>query len=218
MISSKLIILDNVQFVRNDIQNRIKFRQLRNPENEFWLTCSVKKGSSRKKINEIEISDIDHFKEQLIKVIHRTYANSQYYNFITEYIFRINKIKTEKLWEFNKVSLEILFEMLNLDLYYSLSSEIEGSNLYSSSEKLTFLTIKSGYNCYLSGLGGLNYIDKNIFHTNNIKLFWHPWESPKEHKELNWDEISFIDFIARYGPIELKKYIVKERYYEDSFE
>ena len=49
-MSDKFVILDNVQFQKNGVQNRNK---LRNKNGEFWITIPLS-GSMKEKINEKE--------------------------------------------------------------------------------------------------------------------------------------------------------------------
>ena len=46
-LCNQLVFYDNVQFVRNDWQNRTRIRFLKNPNNEFWINIPVIKINGR---------------------------------------------------------------------------------------------------------------------------------------------------------------------------
>ncbi|MEO1781998.1 WbqC family protein [Enterococcus diestrammenae] len=209
---NKLIFLDDVQYVRNDIQNRIKFRNLKNPESLFWFSAGVKKGSSRKKINDVAFFSFEEMAYKLEKTIFDTYSSSIHYPFLEKYLQVVLSKNQSILSDFNIFSLTKLLEILNIDLKYDLSSNLSLDHSITGESRLIEITKSVGYSTYLSGLGGKNYINPENFNNENITLLWHPWISPhNDEKSLTWDKVSFIDFIARYGERELKCYITKKR-------
>jgi len=56
------------------------------------------------------------------------------------------------------------------------------------------------FNCdtYLSGEGGKNYINEDLFRQNDINLTWHNWKE-KQYKQFNnnryFEKLSIIDYI-----------------------
>lgn len=90
------MILDDVQFVKNDIQNRIKFRNFKNLSKYFWVTASVKKGSSRKKINDVQFFSYEKFKEEFMRNFDSTYKKSPFYPFLLNYLTGCFSEKFEK--------------------------------------------------------------------------------------------------------------------------
>lgn len=63
---------------------------------------------------------------------------------------------------------------------------------------------------YICGTGGMSYLDSDIFIENGISVDFQKWNEQKiaeKYDFLNWKNISFIDFLARYGLDELKKFL-----------
>jgi hypothetical protein len=78
--------------------------------------------------------------------------------------------------------------------------------------KLVEICKKLGAQIYLSGSGGRNYLDENLFLKEGITVEWQYWLPPKgilydKWRNLDWRNISFLDFIARYGPDMLKNHL-----------
>lgn len=147
-----IVFLDDVQFVRNDIQNRIKFRNLKDLQNEFWVTCSIKKGSSRKKINQVQISDFDNFKKNFIIKVEKNYSKSKspYYCFLHHYFEEVFKKEYKSLSEFNIHSTITIFEMLGLSNDYILSSSICINENLKNEDKIIAITNELKGDTYLS--------------------------------------------------------------------
>lgn len=214
----ELVILDDVQFVKNDIQNRIKFRNFKNPSKYFWVTASVKKGSSRKKINDVQFFSYEKFKEEFMRNFDSTYKKSPFYPFLLNYLTECFSEKFENISKFNNHCLMLLMEQLNIDIKWHLSSDVALPSTCKSDDRLIYLTNYYKGKSYLSGLGGRNYINSTKFDKAGIQLMYHPWEKPKDSDIEDWDKVSFIDYIARYGKESLKKYIEEKRTYFDNFE
>jgi len=207
----EFIVLDNVQFVRNDVHNRIKIRNFSNPNDTFWITASVKKGSSRKRNNEIEFYSYKDFSDRFRKVVYMTYFKSPYYYFIEEYLDKCFSKKYIKLNDFNTHCLFTLFQMLNIEVIYRFAGSTCLEAGYTGDDRLIALTKHYNATSYLSGSGGKNYIDPKKFTTNGIELLWHQWEEPENSTGIDWYEVSFIDYIARQGSGALGKYISQKR-------
>lgn len=118
------MILDDVQFMKNDIQNRIKFRNFKNLSKYFWVTASVKKGSSRKKINDVQFFSYEKFKEEFMRNFDSTYKKSPIYPFLLNYLTGCFSEKFENISKFNNQCLMLLMEQLNIDIKWHLSSDL----------------------------------------------------------------------------------------------
>lgn len=212
-LGSEWLIMDDVQYERREVQNRIKIRKLESPGYSKWLTASIKKNDYNAKIKDIYFSDFMDFKRKTYNLIFDYYHKSDYYEFILFYLDKCFSKSYNKILDFNVHSMITLFEMLKIKIKYDYSSNYKINTF--STERLVDLCKIKGYDKYLSGLGGRNYIDSNLFEYNEISLLWHPWLEPKVNDNLSWDQISFIDFVARYGPEKLKEYLMKgEMIYE----
>ncbi|TLG72699.1 WbqC family protein [Culicoidibacter larvae] len=205
-ISNHLNILDDVQFVRNDVQNRVKIRHLTNPHQVYWLTASIKNTRKIQNINELQFSDYQTFISKLKGSLTYLYSESDYYDELLKFInILISKKEYSNISDFSVASTLELFKYLGINIDISYSSDLgikEKSTL-----RLINICKKLGYKNYLSGLGGKNYMDIGEFANNEVTLYWHPWTCPNCAEDLDWNKISYIDFIARFGFESLKKYL-----------
>lgn len=208
--SDKVVFLNDVQFVRNDIQNRIKLRNFQKPINEFWYSCSVKKGSSRKKINCVEVSDYKYLKDNFISTLYNLYRFSPYYNHILDYVNGVFSKEFVLISDFNIYAMKSLLDFLNIKKQYICSDTLSISDELTKDDRLIEIVKVVGGTEYISGLGGKNYINESKFIDNKIKLKWHKWVIPKGIEINNWNEISFLDFVARYGFNRFKDYLLYE--------
>lgn len=205
------IVYDDVQFVRREWQNRTKLRFLKDPNNNYWLTIPIKKSTYGKTlINSIEIKNYGLFIETFYKKLWYSYKNSNYWFQIENYYnMIIENFSSNSLVEFNVHSILCIFKLLEFDLSYKFSSRfyVDGSK----NDKLIKLCKINDGNIYISGSGGMNYLSLNSFNDNNIKIYSQTWNEKNfynKYSNLHWKNISFIDFLARFGIDELKDVLV----------
>lgn len=204
------VVLDDAQFVRREWQNRCKLRDFKKVEEDFWLTASVSKACQQEKIKNIKFKEFSEFKNHTIFKLKHTYGKSSNWEFIEKYLREIFKKDYLYLSDFCVDSILTFFEMLDIKLYIAYSSE------YKIEHKRTgrLIEICKVFKAtkYISGLGGKNYMDTDLFKNENIQIEWHEWEQPQfgnVNDSLDWWNYSFIDFVARYKLTEIKKYLQK---------
>lgn len=161
--SDVFVILDNVQFKKNDFQNRNKIRT-------GWITVPVKKHKLNTDIKDIEIADV-RWKKFYLNKIKECYSESKYFN---KYFPMIEKIIMK---DYKKLM------CLNLDLMRFIFREfkIEKKIIYASN---LGIKVKGGHNVvlaicrklkaktYLSGAGGKNYLNLSEFKKEGIEVIF----------------------------------------------
>lgn len=85
-LGSEWLIMDDVQYERREVQNRVKIRKLESPSYSKWLTASIKKSDYNAKIKDIYFSDFFDFKIKTYNLIFDYYHKSNYYEFILVYL------------------------------------------------------------------------------------------------------------------------------------
>lgn len=204
------IIFDDVQYVRREWQNRCILRNLKNIEHSFWLTIPVQKAPRNEIIKNIKIHDKNTQINKIKKVIFNTYKNSEYFNWIEEYINNVlNNFESNNLADFNVIMVLELFKLLKIDrqILYSSNLNVSGKN----NQKLINLCKKIYCNKYISGEGSKSYLNENMFKEKNIEIIYHQWNEDNYsiyYNINNMKNISFIDFIARFGHHELKNLLL----------
>ena len=141
------VILDDVQYKKNNWQNRNKFLNKNNVE-EFF-SVQVEKESTKKLINEVNIVDGPWRKKTIKKL-------QQNFNIDTSNIYSYNK-----LIDINMASIMWAREKLNINKPMILSSDLSVNT--KSTQRLVDICNKVGATEYISGQGGKNYLDENLF-------------------------------------------------------
>ncbi|WP_162985722.1 WbqC family protein [Virgibacillus halodenitrificans] len=203
------VILDDVQFVRRELQNRCKIRKLENVEEENWLTANIKKASRDEQIRNIKFHHFNEFKDKTLKQLYFTYSNSRNWDFIKRYLEKVFNEDYVYLSDFCVKSTLIFLNELDIHLTVAYSSNYN-INVKSTERLVELCKVFKGEN-YISGLGGLNYMNLDLFKLNNIEVIIHEWEQPSLDDNLSWKNISFLDFVARYDISKIKHYLKKSK-------
>ena len=149
------VLLDDVQYKKNNFQNRNRF--LNKQGIEEWFTVQIEKGSSRRLINEIKVSKQTLWKEKIINKLKHNFKKD--YSFIYDY---------DLLVDINKASIEYAMKKMKIEKQIVKSSDIEKSG--KKTELLISICKSLGASSYVSGIGGKNYLDIELFKKNNIEL------------------------------------------------
>lgn len=154
------IILDDVKYVKNSWHNRNRF--LNHNNKEEWFTVPVEKNSTTKMIKDVKTATDTGWRKKLIRKL--------YFNFKCDFS---QLYADDSLCAINMKSIEFCRKCLNINvpMVYSSTLGVDGSK----SERLTNICKEVGANIYLSGPGGKNYLDKETFDKQNIKIrFFQP--------------------------------------------
>ena len=157
--SDLFILLDNVKFKKNNFQNRNRFLNSRGEEE--WFTVPVEKKANSKLIKDVTLAEDYGWKYKLIKQMNMNFGLDID---TLQYIYDM-----DSLCICNMKSIDYCRMELGIDTPYILSSElnVEGSK----SELLVNLCREVGASTYLSGQGGLDYLDLELFSGINVEIF-----------------------------------------------
>ena len=147
------VILDDVQYKKNNWQNRNKFLNKNNIEEFFGV--QVEKKATKKLINEVNIVEGPWRKKTIKKI-------QQNFNIDVSNIYSHNK-----LIDINMASIMWARKKLNIDKPIILSSTL--SIKTKSTQRLVDICNKIGAPEYISGIGGKSYLDESLF---NCSVFY----------------------------------------------
>ena len=154
--SDLFIILDDVKFKKNNFQNRNRF--LNNGGEEEWFTVPVEKKANSKLIKDVLVSEDFGWKKKLIKQLKLNF----------DYDFN-NIYEGEYIKNINMNSIRFCRKKLDITTPMIYSSDLDANG--SKSELLYNLCKEVGAVTYLSGQGGLDYLDIDVFNGINLKVF-----------------------------------------------
>ena len=142
------VILDDVQYTKNNFQNRNKF--LNKNGVEEWFTVQVEPKANNKLIKNVEVSKENKWR----KVV----TNKLQTNFKIDFSYIYDN---DLLVDINLASIQFCREQLSISTPLIKSSEFNlGSN---SSSKLADICRELKATEYISGAGGRAYLDESVF-------------------------------------------------------
>lgn len=193
--SDIFVFLDDAQFKKNEWQNR---NRIKGANGLIWLTVPVsfKFGD---KINEVKISD-NFWKKKHINSIKSAYSKSPYFEDLFGYIEDFFRKDYEYLSDLNIKCVKMILKYMDIDKRMEISSSLN-INL-SKTERLVKICEMVKADEYLSGDGGKDYLDENLFKLNKIKLRYLNYK-PLKYDQL-WGEfaenLSILDMLFNLGP------------------
>lgn len=179
----EFIFYDEMQYTKNDWRNRNK---IKTQSGLIWLTipCETKGSISNfQKINETKITDKRWAKKHW-NSIQLNYAKAPYFKEYKGYFENLYKsCENEKfICNVNYKFIYAINDLLGIKTKISFSQDyglIEGKT-----ERLVDLVKKAGGTEYLSGPAAKDYIVKECFDKENIKLSWMDYSGYREYPQL----------------------------------
>lgn len=182
--SSVFVILDDVQFQKNGVQNR---NLIKTPQGKQWFTVpsKVKLGTP---IKEIELASTNVY-TKLSKTLEINYKRGQYFEAVFGTIDNVFSKKLKNLNELNINLINNILGCLKVDRDIRFSSDI---NTVGVKDEMLIETIKSiGDSEYLSGSGALNYMDLDKFKRAGIKVYIYTF-TYKKYPQLWNKKVGFV--------------------------
>ena len=195
--SDIFVYLDDVQFAKDDFDNRNQIKTRRGVE---WITVPLNRPVFEKNFNEVSISyETDWIKKHCNK-ISESYKSTPYFS---SYWYEIEKILNKKyklLIQLNFELIKYFIKILGIHTRTIKSSELSITKI--KTERLVEICLKLNATCYISGIGGKDYLDESLFDNAKIKLIYENFVHPK-YTQVHGDFIknmSIIDLLLNEGP------------------
>ena len=201
------VLVDHVQFVKKDYQNR---NRIRTPQGPAWLTIPVKtSGKYHQKINEVEISNSKDFRKKHRNAIYYNYKKSPYFDLLMPFFDNLYSSDINKLVDINEKIIFFILDILNIN-----TPIVRTSDLIPDGNKTQMLVnMCKQYKCntYLSGEGALDYVNESVFNEEDLKSRY------RMHKTIEYSQmgegfspsLSVIDLIFNCGPTKSYEIIKK---------
>jgi len=201
--SDIFIYLDDVQFQKTGASyiNRVGINI---NGNNSYFTVPAKRDSGLHKINETRFMD-EKWKKKIIGTLQGNYGKAIFFKKNKEFIFELINYKAEDFATYNIHFIASIVKELSLPTKLIRSSDL--NVIGTSTERLINLIQKVKGDVYLSGVGGDNYQDSNMFKDKNIRLIYN--KMPKfEYSQIKTAEfvggLSIVDAIFNIGFEDLK--------------
>ena len=194
--SDCFVILDNVQFKKNEWQNR---NQIRTCKGSQWLTVPILH-SFGQPICDVRINNCDHWKRKHLGALKTHYERAAFFSDYFSELQEIYSGEWEKLSDFNVAVLQWLLGHFGINTPIQLSSDMDLR--HQSTERLIDICRAVGATTYLAGQGAQAYMDLKKFMMSGLNLEtqdFHPQIYPQRYDSF-LPYMSAIDLLFNCGP------------------
>lgn len=190
------VLLDNVQFKKNEWQNRNRIKTAEGPQ---WLTVPV---SFRfgDKISDVRIADSHNWRHRHQQTLKTCYSRAQYFQEIFDLYNDTISNEWDKLCELNIALLQALTSRLGVDTRIAVASEMDPLP-DGRDERLIELCMRFGADTYLAGAGGRQYMQVNKFRQTEVTVNFQDYQHPV-YEQLFGEfspQLSILDLLFNYG-------------------
>ena len=191
------VLLDNVQFKKNNWQNRNRISD-KNGE-PMWLTIPVElKGHIDTTIKDIRINEQNNWRRKYWGRIADSYSKAPYYRPYADQIQEILSRGHVCLRDLNRDIIDFFRSVLGIRNNLVWASELEVTG--KSTDLLVDIVKAVGGDRYLSGPDGANYLDIDKFSDAGIEVDFHDFKPPV-YESCNGfiPGLSTLDVVMNHG-------------------
>lgn len=203
------VFLDDVQFKKNEWQNRNK---IKTPQGWQWLTVPVLHHFGQD-IAEVPINPATNWTHKHLQAIKSNYARAAYFKTIYDELVHLYEQPRSLLADFNMATLNWLLKTIGLTTTTVISSQLNYNPdrlPLTADDRLIRIIKYLRADTYLSGAGGRDYLQTELFPQHQIELHFQTFHHPQYPQQ--WGEfishLSVLDLIFNCGPDSLA--IIKE--------
>ena len=201
----EFIVLDDVQFTKNDWRNRNLIKTRKGLE---WLTIPVRQEFLAQTIREIRIAD-SRWASRHFTTLSQAYSKCEFFLLYQE---RLKALYNEAATLLQLSDVNALF-LKNLCSFIGIKSKISQSSDYElrgdRSSRLVSLCEQASANVYLSGPAAKSYLDVAAFQANGIEVRWMNYDDYPEYRQSFppfAHGVSVLDLLFNTGP-QCQKYM-----------
>jgi hypothetical protein len=196
MLADAFVILDTVQYHKNEWQNRNRIKTANGPQ---WITVPVGYRFPQR-IDEVTISG-DAWVRKQARAIEQAYAKAPYLDDYWPELRAILSRDWQHIARLNSRLIRAVGEMLGCTAPLHIASEMATCE-EDPTERLIQLTRELGGDAYLSGREGRNYLQQEAFSAAGLELWFQEAEAPV-YPQLHGEfvsHLSVIDLLFNVGP------------------
>ena len=195
--ADKFVIMDDVQF-QYDVNNRNK---IITPDGDWTrIIVPFKKNQKFFKIKDVEIDNDFSWKEENYNLISKSYKNSPNFSKYNDFLKSIFEKDWNNMFELNFQTIKQTLKLLGIKTEIILESELNIKG--ESTTRLINVCKALDADGYLSGPGGKNYLETEMFQKNNINLKFNDYvinTYPQLFSKSFVPNLSIIDLIMNMG-------------------
>ena len=166
------ILLDDVQFKKNEWQNR---NRIRVKDGWQWLTVPVLHNFGQP-INEVLINNDVGWRNKHLNSLAVNYSHARYFSEYIDFFKEAYACHWQKLSEINIYFIKAMMKFLGLKTKLIVSSELNAEG--ESSARLINICKMLKSDTYLAGAGGCGYMDMKMFEKEKINVLTQDFQHP----------------------------------------
>ena len=194
--ADRFVLLDNVQFKKNEWQNRNKIKTAQGWQ---WLTVPVTYRYPQL-INEVGINNTAKWQHKQRQAISTNYGKAPHYDCLEGLLGQAFSRSWDWISELNVVLVRGLARALGIDTPLFVASEL-GEFPSDPDDRLIALTRHFGADTYLAGAGGKQYMNLEKYRENGIMVLFQDYQHPVYDQLFGQFEpfMSVIDLVLNHG-------------------
>lgn len=202
--SDLFVILDHVQFERQNYQNRVS---VKTPQGPLWLVVPVRQASRSERIIDKRIdnqaSGRHRWGRRMYLTLEHSYRGAPFFEPLASELRSVLDREWESLVDLNLCLIELLRERLGIrtPLLRSSTLDVRGRK----AEGVLEICRAVGATVFLGGLGGSrSYLNPAAFERAGIEVQWQEFTHPQYPQRPVWERfvpgLSAIDMLFNCGP------------------
>jgi len=190
------VLLDNVQFKKNEWQNRNKIKTAQGWQ---WLTVPVLYQFPQL-ISEVEINKRDNWQHRQKQAVLSNYRKAPFWGTLEGFFDEIFSSDWKYISALNIFVVRRLTELLGITTPLFVASEI-GNFPEEPDDRLIAITKHFGADTYLAGSGGRDYMNLEKYKDNGIRVLFQEFHHPEYRQLFGAFEpfLSVVDLIFNHG-------------------
>jgi hypothetical protein len=190
------ILLDTVQFKKNEWQNRNKIKTAQGWQ---WLTVPVTYRYPQL-INEVEVNNRDKWRHRQRQAIVTNYRKAPHWEILESFFEEIFESTWQYISELNIHVVRRLVDILGITTPLRVASEL-GEFPEDPDARLIALAKHVGADTYLAGAGGKGYMNLDAYSAGGIDVIFQEYNHPRYSQLFGEFEpfMSVVDLIFNHG-------------------
>ncbi len=189
------VILDNVQFKKNEWQNR---NRIKTSQGYQWITVPVL-FRFPEKISEVRINNRSNWSRKHLHALTTNYSKSPYFTDYKSFFEDMLSHNWDRLIDINIEVIKFLISALGVKTKLVIASDLDLRE--GPTERLIDICKTLNGNKYLSGKDGNKYMNLGLFDKEGIKVIFQDFKHPVYNQLFGDFEpfMSAIDLLFNYG-------------------
>lgn len=192
------VFYDDVQYVKRSLMSRVSIQTSQGPK---WLTIPLSNVHQGDLLCGINCHDESGWREKHLNYLQINYSKAPFFDDMYSLASSIILNSGKKLSDVTISGIRKICQYFNLDrnktFYLSSDLNIQGSG----TERLVKISLELGANKYLTGMGGLNYLNYALFEKKGIEVEFINYAKtpyPQNSDKFN-PYVTVLDLIAFTG-------------------